>query len=147
MYCAAQEFTLISPEFHEEFLLQYQRPIFEPYGLLHYGCCEDLTHKIGILRSFKNLRSIAVTPVANVAACAEQIGPDYVVSWRPNPTDMVCAGWSEQRIRKIIGEGLQACRANGCCVHVHLKDIETVQGDTSRLARWTRIVRELADEY
>jgi len=142
-FCAAQEFTLVSPEFHNEFLIQYQLPIFERFGLLHYGCCENLTNKIGILRQFRNLRSIAVTPSADVAKCAEQIGADYVISWRPNPTDMVCAGWDENRIRRIIAEGLNACR--GCFPHIHLKDIETVQGDTSRLARWVAITRSVAD--
>jgi hypothetical protein len=27
-------------------------------------------------------------------------------------------------------------------MHVHLKDVETVQGDPSRFPRWVRIVRE-----
>ncbi|MFC1454106.1 hypothetical protein ACFLQL_02895 [Verrucomicrobiota bacterium] len=138
-FCAAQEFTLVSPAFHEEFLIRYQLPICEHFGLVHYGCCENLTRKIDILRSFKNLRSIAVTPTADVKECAEQIGRDYAISWRPNPTDMVCTGWDETRIHRIIKDGLHACR-NGF-VHVNLKDIETVQGDVSRLARWTDIVR------
>ena len=140
-FCAAQEFTLISPAFHDEFLFQYQMPIMAQFGLVHYGCCEDLTRKIDMLRQLKNLRSIAVTPTANVRRCAEQIGTDYVMSWRPNPTDMVCAGWDEARIRRIIRDGLAACR--GGFVHIHLKDVETVQGDPTRLARWTRLVREV----
>lgn len=142
-FCAAQEYTLISPEFHEEFLLQYQRPIYAPFAMIHYGCCEDLTNKIDMLRSIPNLRSIAVTPVANVRRSAEQIGRDYVMSWRPNPTDMVCAGWDEARIRRIIRDGFEATRDG--YVHLHLKDVETVQGDPSRLARWVRIVRETAE--
>lgn len=144
-FCAAQEYTLISPHFHEEFLFQYQRPILEHFGLVHYGCCEDLTRKIDMLRTLKNLRSIAVAPRADVAKCAEQIGRDYVLSWRPNPTDMVCCGWDENRVRTIVRDGLEA--AKGCFVHIHLKDIETVEGDLGRLARWTAIVRSIADEY
>jgi hypothetical protein len=143
-FLAAQEFTLISPAFHEEFLLRYQMPVAENFGLVHYGCCEDLTRKIDMLRQVKNLRSIAVTPRADVRKCAEQIGGDYAFSWRPNPADMVSCGWDEGRIRRILREGLPACRANGCLPHVHLKDIETVEGDTSRLARWVKIVREEA---
>jgi len=143
-FFAAQEFTLISPAFHDEFVFQYQLPIMERFGLTHYGCCEDLTRKIGMLRQAKNLRSIAVTPVADVAKCAEQIGEDYVISWRPNPTDMVCAGWDEERIRRIIGDGLRAAR--GTHLHLHLKDIETVQGDPSRLPRWVSVVRGVVDE-
>jgi hypothetical protein len=140
---AAQEFTLVSPEFHEAFLLTYQLPILAPFGLTHYGCCEDLTRKIGLLRKIPNLRSMAVTPVADLRRCAEQIGTDYVISWRPSPADMVCTGWDEARVRRVIRDGLDVCR--GQYLHVNLKDIETVQGDPGRLARWTRIVREVAE--
>jgi len=142
-FFAAQEYTLISPAFHDEFLFQYQLPIMQHYGLTHYGCCEDLTRKIDMLRQAPNLRSIAVTPVADVARCAEQIGGDYVFAWRPNPTDMVCCGFDEQRVRRIVGDGLRA--AAGCHVHLHLKDIETVEGDPGRLSRWVSIVRATAE--
>ncbi len=141
-FCAAQEFTLISPEFHDEFLFQYQLPIYQHFGLVHYGCCEDLGRKIDMLRKLKNLRSIAVTPVANVRLCAEQIGADYAISWRPNPTDMVCCGYDESRVRRIIGDGLAACR--GGYPHIHLKDVETVEGDVTRLTRWVRLVRDIS---
>lgn len=143
-FCAAQEYTLVSPRFHDTFLLQYQLPIYEQFGLVHYGCCEDLGHKIDRLRQLKNLRSIAVTPVANVQLCAEQIGADYAISWRPNPTDMVCCGYNESLIRRIISEGLAACR--GGYPHIHLKDVETVEGDVTRLTRWVELVRKIADE-
>ena len=97
-----------------------------------------------MLRQVPNLRIIAVTPRADVRRCAEQIGRDYVLSWRPNPADMVCCQFDESLIRQTIREGLEACR--GCRVHIHLKDIETVQGDPDRLARWVRIVREVAED-
>jgi len=140
-FFAAQEYTLISPDFHEEFLLRYQTPIMEKYGLIHYGCCEDLTRKIDMLRAISNLRSIAVTPTADVRACAEQIGRDYAISWRPNPTDAVCAGWDAERIRRVVSEGRDACR--GGIYHIHLKDVETVQGDPSRLKRWSELTRSV----
>ena len=100
---------------HDEFLLQYQLPIMSRFGLVAYGCCEDLTRKIDMLRQIPNLRIIAVTPRADVGRCAEQIGTDYVISWRPNPADMVCCGFDEARIRRILREGLAAAR--GAPVH------------------------------
>jgi len=139
-FFAAQEFTLVSPAMHEEFLLQYQLPIMAQWGLVAYGCCEDLTKKISMLRQVPNLRQIAVTPVAILARCAEQIQGQYVFSWRPNPTDMVCCGFAEDAIRGIIREGLIITK--DCRVHLHLKDVETVEGDPGRLARWVAIVRE-----
>ena len=143
-YMAAQEFTAVSPAMHEEFLLRYQLPILARFGLTAYGCCEDLTHKIDMLRRIPNLRRIAVSPFADVARCAEQIGTDYVLSYRPSPTDMVGYGFDTQRIRSILRRDLEACRP--CHVDVTLKDVETVQGDPDRVRRWVAVTRETIDQ-
>lgn len=143
-YFAAQEFTLISPEMHEEFMLNYQLPIIKPYGLTAYGCCEDLTKKIDMLRKVPNLRRIAVTPVADVGKCAEQIKKDYVLSWRPNPAHISC-GFDEARIRGIIAEGLK--KSKNCFVDITLKDITTVENQPERIPRWVQIVREEIDKF
>jgi len=143
-FCSAQEFTLISPQMHDEFMLQYQIPIIEKFGLSAYGCCEDLTEKIDMLRKVRNLRRIAVTPVANVRRCAEQIGRDYVFSWRPNPTDMVCCGFDPDHIRKVIKTGLDD--AKGCHVDIILKDLQTVENQPERLRECVRIIREVCDQ-
>ncbi len=89
-YMAAQEFTAFGPDLYYEFLLQYQIPILEKFGLVAYGCCEDLTDKIHHLKKVKNLRRIAVSPFANTRKCAELIGKDYILSWRPHPATMIC---------------------------------------------------------
>ena len=143
-YMAAQEFTLVSPQMHDEFLLQYQLPILSQFGLAAYGCCEDLTRKIDMLRQIPNLRRIAVAPVADLASCAEQIGTDYVISWRPSPAEAVCCGFDPDRIRRITREGLAICR--GQHVDITLKDIDTVQNDPTRLVEWAKIVREVVEE-
>ncbi len=146
-FCAAQELTLVSPAMHDEFMFQYQMPILKHFGLVAYGCCEDLTHKIDMLRQLPNLRRIAVTPVANVARCAEQIGGDYVASYRPNPASMVCCGFDEERIRRILCEHLAAFKANGCVVDICLKDVQTVEGEPWRLRRFVELAREAAAGY
>ncbi|MBN1556673.1 MAG: hypothetical protein JW951_00845, partial [Lentisphaerae bacterium] len=110
-----------------------------------YGCCEDLTHKIDMLRGIPNLRRIAVSPFADAARCAEQIGGDYVLSYRPSPADMVSYGFDPDRIRGILRPDLDACRANGCHVDITLKDVETVEGDPGRARRWTALTREIID--
>jgi hypothetical protein len=139
-YMAAQEFTGVSPAMHEEFLLRYQIPILREYGLVAYGCCEDLTRKITMLRQIPNLRRIAVAPAANVASCAEQIGSGYVLSYRPSPADMVGYGFDEARVRDILRRDLSACKH--CHVDITLKDVETVQHDPDRVRRWVKIARE-----
>ncbi|MHB9032826.1 MAG: uroporphyrinogen decarboxylase/cobalamine-independent methonine synthase family protein [Anaerolineae bacterium] len=141
-YLAAQECTAISPRMFDEYIVQYQRQVAEPYGLLAYGCCEDLTEKIGVLRQFKNLRVIAVTPRADTGRCADQIGTDYVISWRPNPADMVCGEFSREKVSAILQENLVKLR--GTYTHIILKDVEELGGDVTRLAAWVNWTREAA---
>ena len=143
-YMAAQEFTSVSPDMHEEFLLRYQLPILEKFGLVAYGCCEDLTRKIDMLRKIPNLRRIAVSPFADARKCAEQIGQDYVISYRPSPADMVSYGFAPDRIRSILRRDLEACRE--CHVDITLKDVETVEGDPRRVKNWVDIARKVIDE-
>lgn len=142
-FCASQETTLVGPDMFAEFMLQYQIPIMRPFGLAAYGCCEDLTLKIDVLRRVPNLRRIAVSPMANVARCAEQIGADYVISYRPSPSDMVGYDFDPGRIRRILHRDLDACR-NGH-VDITLKDVETVQGDPNRVRQWVKIAREVIE--
>jgi len=142
-FVAAQEFTLISPAMHYEFLLQYQIPIMARFGLSAYGCCEDLTEKIDMLRKVPNLRRIAVTPVANVRRSAEQIRTDYIFSYRPNPAEMMCCGFESEHVRQVIAKALEDSK--GCFVDITLKDVQTVEGQPERMKEWVRIVREVVD--
>ncbi|NMA47559.1 MAG: hypothetical protein GX945_13445 [Lentisphaerae bacterium] len=143
-YMAAQELALVSPAMHDEFMLHYQLPILRHFGLVAYGCCEDLTQKIAILRQIPNLRRVAVSPFADVRSCAEQIGRDYVLSYRPSPTDMVGYGFSAERIRSILRRDLGYCRDSQ--VDITLKDVETVEGDPQRVRKWVEITRDVIDE-
>jgi len=143
-FMAAQEFTGVSPAMHDDFLLRYQLPILRHFGLVAYGCCEDLTRKIGMLRQIPNLRRIAVAPSADVGRCAEQIGRDYVLSYRPSPADMVSYDFNETRIRQIISRDLKACRR--CHVDITLKDVETVAKDKTRVRRWVQLARKIITE-
>lgn len=143
-YMAAQELTAVSPAMHDEFMLQYQLPILKQFGLVAYGCCEDLTNKIDILRQIPNLRRIALSPFANAARCAEQIGRDYVLNYRPSPVDMVSYGFDRNRIRSILKRDLEACR--NCHVDITLKDVETVGNDPERVKKWVKIAREVIEE-
>lgn len=143
-HVAAQEMTAVSPQMHNEFMLQYQLPIIRQFGLVAYGCCEDLSSKIGILRQIPNLRRIAVSPMANVQQCAEQIGEDYVLSYRPSPADMVSYRFDEDRIRSVLRRDLSICRDSH--VDITLKDVETVEKDPIRVRRWVEITREVIDE-
>jgi len=144
-FAAAQELTLVSPAMHEEFMLAYQRPILERFRWSAYGCCEDLTNKIDMLRSIRNLRRIAVAPVADPGRCARQVGAEYVLSYRPSPAETVSCGWRPERVRERLRADLASMR--GCRIDITLKDVETVERDPDRVRAWVRLAREAADAF
>lgn len=145
-FLAAQEFTCYSPEMFWEFILQYQQPIMEQFGLTAFGCCENLTGVIPYLRKIKNLRRIAVSPFADPGKCAEQIGKDYILSWRPNPSLMLATGLDEDFVRKYMQEHFAIFKENHNYFDITLKDVETVNHHPENIRRWVTIVREEIDK-
>ena len=144
-FLAAQEFTGFSPEMFWEFILQYQQPILEAFGLTAYGCCENLTGDIPYLRRIKNLRRIAVSPFADAQKCAELIGRDYILSWRPNPSLMVATGLDEDLVRRHMRRHFAIFRENNNAFDITLKDVETVSHHPENVGRWVEIVRQEID--
>ena len=141
-YMASQEFTMFGPEMFDEFLLQYQLPILKKYALVAYGCCEDLSQKIDKLKQIPNLRRISVSPFANVRKCAEKIGSDYIISFRPNPSTMIANGLDEEYLRTFLKGNFEILKLNKCRFDITLKDVETVNKQPENVMRWVQIVRE-----
>ena len=146
VFMASQEFTGIGPELYNEFMLQYQKPIMERFGLSAYGCCEDMTAKIPLLKKIKNLRRIAITPFSDVRKCAEQIGADYVASYRPKPTDMIANGLDEDLVKKNIRRDFKILKENNVPFDITLKDVETIASKPENMIRWVEIVRKTGDD-
>ena len=139
---AAQIFSEVSPAMHDEFEIAYLKPIYERFGLVNYGCCEPLHHKIDIIRKIKNVRAISVSPWAKVDAAAEAMGSDYVMARKPNPSYVAFQDMDGEGIRKEIRRTLDACRRNDTPVVFVLKDITTVKNQPRRLDMWHETVKE-----
>ncbi len=137
----AQEMAEISPKQHAEFSLRYEKKLLEPFGLNGYGCCEDLTQKLDDVFTINNLRRISISPFADVDSCAEQLGGDYIFSWKPRPTHLV-GTFNEKLIRKYIRHTIDVARKNDCVLEMILKDTHTCENQTERFDDWTRIARE-----
>ncbi len=142
----AQMFAAVSPAAHEEFDVAYSVPLAARCGVTYYGCCEPLHDRIGILKRYPNLRKIGVSPWADVEACAEQIGGDYVMSRKPNPAN-VAMKTDPDVIRKEITDTVKVCLKYGCPLDITLKDITTVRNDPSNLIVWAKAASEVLDCY
>jgi len=145
-WCLAdsQEFALVSPQQWEEFVLEYQLPIFKLFGLVDYGCCESLVGKLDILRArVPNLRRVSVSPWSDVAYSAEHSGHDVVMQIRPKPSD-VLMNFDESAMRRDLQQKMDA--AGDSLFEFCLQDIETVHGWPQTLKTWTRVAKQVGAE-
>jgi hypothetical protein len=144
---AAQIFAGVSPAMHQEFELDYAGKYFSRFGLVHYGCCDQLHHKIDILRkNIPNLRRIAMSPMADVEIGAEQIGGDFVLSHQPSPTVFVTDGWEPDFIERDLRETLEICSRHGCPMDFVMKSISTVRYKPQRLWEWADIAMKVVGD-
>jgi hypothetical protein len=141
----AQELAGVSPAMHEEFVLQYERPLLAPFGLTGYGCCEDLTAKLDDVFRIPHIRRISISPFADVDACAARLGGDYIFSWKPNPS-MLVGRFDSEAVEAYIRHAIDAARANGCVLEMILKDTHTCEHHPERFDEWTRIARCLVED-
>jgi len=139
---AAQIFSEVSPAMHDEFEIEYMKPIFERFGLVNYGCCEPLHNKIDIIRKINNVRAISISPWADVNVAAEHIGSDYVMARKPSPSYLAFDQMDDAVIRQETRNTLAACKKNNTPVVFMLKDITTIKNQPWRLAKWHDIVKE-----
>ena len=144
---AAQIFSEVSPAMHDEFEIAYMKPIFERFGLVNYGCCEPLHHKIDIIKKINNVRTISVSPWADVNVAAEAMGADYVMARKPNPAYVAFEQLGEEAIIRQTRETLEACKRSGTPVIFALKDITTVCNEPQRLDRWHEIVKNEIERF
>ncbi|UCH36625.1 MAG: hypothetical protein JSV65_09800 [Armatimonadota bacterium] len=139
-FAEAQELALVSPAMHEEFVLQYQGRLLDRFGLSCYGCCEDVTHKLGIIQGVPRLRRVSVSPWTDLRAAAEALQNRIVFSWKPNPAP-ICLQFDADRVRREINECLDI--ADGCIVEMILKDTHTVRDDPDSLSNWVKVAGEV----
>jgi len=141
----AQMFSIVSPAMHQEYELDYVNPIFERFGLVYYGCCEPLDHKLDIVKKIPNLRKVSMSPWTDRNRGAEGLGSDYVFSCKPNPAHLAYDSFDEDIVRKELKDIYDACKDNNTPLEFILKDISTIRYDSMRLQKWANIAMEISE--
>jgi hypothetical protein len=143
-FCESQETVGVSPNMFAEFVLPYQLPILERFGLNCYGCCEPLDKRWPFIKQIPRLRRVSISPWSNREKMAEVLGANYIFSMKPTPTDIAMETFDEDRIRTGLQKDLRITR--GCRVEVIMKDNHTIRHDPSRVIRWVQIARQEAEK-
>jgi hypothetical protein len=145
-YGMSQIFSSVSPEMHEEFEHPYLAPWFERFGLVYYGCCEPLDHKLPMIRRLPNVRKISMSPWVDVERGAEAIGRDFVFSRKPSPAFLAMDNWDIAAVASDLRATRDACRRHGCPLELMLKDISTLRYQPKRLWEWAALASQIVRE-
>jgi hypothetical protein len=140
----SQEFDPVSPDMHEEFTLQYEKRLLEPFAFNGYGCCDDLEPKLHLVAQIPGIRRISIAPMANVDRSAEKLGDAYIFSWKPQPSHLV-GEFDGDMVREYIRHTLDVSR--DCVIEMILKDTHTCENRPERFNEWSRIASELVEQY
>jgi hypothetical protein len=145
-WAESQETTPVSPAMFAEFVLPYLTRVTDRFGLVYYGCCEPQTDRLDlIIEAMPNLRSVSVTPWADLARTAEMLGDRYVFSRKPDPVPISGPGPSWDRAEADLRRTSEAAKAHDCCVELLFRDVYDIGGDRSRLATWVQFARRVFD--
>ena len=145
-FCESQETVSVDPELFAEFVLPYQIPILERFGLNCYGCCEGLDLRWDYIRHIPNLRRVSVSPWANEAKMAEQLGKDYIWSRKLNPAKLAIADMDTDSVREELRTALKLATANNCVIELLMKDNNTLGKNPQNVTDWCRIAKEEIEE-
>jgi hypothetical protein len=143
-FAESQETSTVSPRMFASFILPYQLPILERFGLNCYGCCEPLDNRWEYVEKIPRLRRVSVSPWAKLERMAERLGPRYILSLKPNPADLAAENMDEERIRAGLRASIITAKTQNCRLEIIMKDNHTIANDPARVIRWVQIAKEEA---
>ena len=140
----SQETVGVGPELFEEFIFPYHLSMASHFGKVYYGCCEPVHSRWHVLKRMPNLARVSVSPWADEAFMARELGRNVVYSRKPNPAMISTEKFDETAIRADLRRTLTTAR--GCRVELIMKDVHTLNNEPERLPRWVQLARETIAE-
>ncbi|MEW6357764.1 MAG: hypothetical protein AB1696_15635 [Planctomycetota bacterium] len=122
----AQGAVGLSPDMYAEFIHPYQRRIGDRYGLLYYGCCEPVHQLWPVIKGFKSLRKITISPWCDQEFMANALGKAVVFSRKPHPMKLCGKTFDPNEFEKDVRETLDITKDN--FVEIIFRDTCTLNG-------------------
>ena len=144
-FSTAQAAVSISPDMHGEFVTQYEAQYLKETGLNAIACCETVDQKMHLFRQIPNLRRISVSTFNDFRKAAEEIGTDYIYSFKPRADNIALDKWDPNSDGKYLDEVLNM--AKGCRIEIVNQEMITCRGEGQRIIDWCNLAREAADKY
>lgn len=135
----SQETSTVSPEMFEEFVLPYLAEVSRKFGLVYYGCCEQLHDRWErIERKIGNIRSVSVSPWSDVGKMHEFLGKKYVFSKKLTPQYLSVDEPDFRILREEAAKVLQVRK--DACVELIYRDIYQFK-NAEKYQKWAQMMR------
>ena len=141
----AQLFTSVSNDVFKEFELPYITRMANMFGMIYYGCCDKIDHRLNLVKKIPNVRKISCSPWSDKIAFAEKIGQEHIMSIKPNPSFLAESNFDEDIVRKDITETCMHIKKNNVNAEFILKDVSTVHFEPERLTRWANVAMDVVN--
>ena len=140
IWMESQETTMISPRMFEKFYLPYMAEVASCFGLVYYGCCEPVHDRWEpIIKAIPQVRAVSISPWCDQRQMGEWLGQKIVFSRKPKPWLISGDQPDWDALEKDLDETVAATRDG--CLEIIYRDVYRIQGDRSRLKRWSDLVR------
>ena len=145
---ADQIMTSVSPEMTKEFCFDHEEEWAGMFKLYSYGCCEKLDNKLGILKkSFPNLRKVSSSPFNDLEKTAEQLGAEFVISFKPNSAYLAGEKTEMELLRKEIEHGCILAKKYNLNLVFNMKTMITLNEEPQRLWNWCTMAMDTVKKY
>ena len=115
------------------------------FGLTTAACCEPVCRKMDLYRTLPNLRRLSVCVWNDFAMAAEEIGADYVFSYKPTAVPLSRPQWDSNQDEAQLRDVLE--KAKGCHIEIINFETTTCLGKCERLTEWCKMAKRLAIEH
>lgn len=146
-FTESQETVNVSPHMYAEYVFPYERRIMEKFALTCYGCCEPIHSRWHIVKQHPNLRRVSVSPWCSLESITEALGPNYITSFKPNPSHLAMDNWDEELVRKTLRHAFSLAKQHNCRAEAIMKDNHTIRNQPERVLRWVAIAKEEASRW
>ena len=143
-----QTMTGVSPDMTQEFSFDHERKWANMFNLHSYGCCERLDHKLNNLRnSFPRLRKVSCSPFSNLESTMEQLGNNYVISFKPNSNYLVGDTPDMEYLKKELLHACELTKKYKVNLVFNMKTLISLNGEPQRLWNWCKMASQIVDDF
>ena len=140
----AQEFTGVSQEMLEEFVLPYQAQITDQFGLCSYGCCEPIDKQVDTIAKYiKNLRIISISPFCDYEMVASNHRGKYVMACKLHPEFLI--NYDPQRLENHIKQIME--KTQGCCVTLNFAELTYYDGNSNVYRQAAEVIHNAVEKH